>query len=84
MAQVGFTELRNTLATHLGRVERARVELVVTRQNHEGIVILPRAGWEGLRETMHLLGTPANARRLIDSVSERDAGKGSPHDIIEP
>ncbi|MEE7475599.1 type II toxin-antitoxin system prevent-host-death family antitoxin [Methylobacterium hispanicum] len=84
MAQVGFTELRNNLATHLDRVEQDRVELVVTRQNHEDMVILPRAEWEGLRETMHLLGTPANARRLIDSISELDAGKGTSHDLIEP
>jgi antitoxin YefM len=84
MAQVGFTELRNNLATHLDRVEQDRVELVVTRQNHEDLVILPRAEWEGLRETMHLLGTPANARRLLESIAELDAGKGGTHDLIEP
>ncbi len=84
MAQVGFTELRNNLATHLDRVEQDRVELVVTRQNHEDLVILPRAEWEGLRETMHLLGTPANARRLLEAIAELDAGKGGAHDLIEP
>ena len=78
MIEKSMTVLRDLQAIPDTRIP----DLLLSRA--EGIVILPRAGWEGLRETMHLLGTSANARRLIDSISERDAGKGSPHDIIEP
>ena len=84
MAHVGFTELRRNLASHLDRVESDRAELVVTRQNHEDMVILPLAELEGLRETMRLLGTPANARRLLDAVAQLDDGRGREHDLIEP
>ncbi len=83
MAHVTFTELRANMAKHFDRVESDRAELVVTRQNHEPVAILPLAELEGLRETLHLLSTPANADRLRQSVAELDAGKGRERTLIE-
>ncbi|WP_375408563.1 type II toxin-antitoxin system Phd/YefM family antitoxin [uncultured Methylobacterium sp.] len=83
MAQVGFTELRNNLATHFDRVENDWAELVVTRQNHEALVILPLAELESMRETLHLLGTPANAKRLMESVAQLDRGGSKAREPIE-
>jgi antitoxin YefM len=76
MHHVSFTELRANMAKHLDRVEADRSELVVTRQNHEPVVILPLAELEALRETLHLLSTPANAEHIRQSIAELDAGKG--------
>ena len=78
MGSVGFTELRRHLAEHLDRVE-----LVVSRRNREDLAIIPLAELESLRETMHLLGTPANAARLMASVSQLDAGGGTERPLIE-
>ena len=64
MAHITLTELRANMAKHLDKVEADRVELVVTRQNHEPVVVMPLAELEGLRETLHLLSTPANAEHL--------------------
>ncbi len=83
MSYVTFTELRNNLATHLDRVEQDRKELVVTRQNHDPVVIVSLAEWEGMKETLHLLSTPANAEQLRASIAELDAGKGLERDLIE-
>ncbi|GJE70122.1 type II toxin-antitoxin system Phd/YefM family antitoxin [Methylorubrum podarium] len=83
MGSVGFTELRRNLAEHLDRVESDRVELVVSRRNREDLAIIPLAELESLRETMHLLGTPANAARLMASVSQLDAGGGTERPLIE-
>ena len=84
MTQVTFTELRANMAKHFDRVETDRSELVVTRQNHEPVVVMPLAELEGLRETLHLLSTPANAEHILKSVAEADAGKLTEHDLIEP
>jgi antitoxin YefM len=84
MAIVSFSDLRANMASHLDRVEADRDELVVTRQNHEPLVILPLAEYQGLVETLHLLGTPANAERLQRSIAELDAGKGRTRRLIEP
>jgi antitoxin YefM len=76
MSHVSFTDLRANLATHLDKVEQDRAELVVTRQNHEPVVIVTLSEWEGMKETLHLLSTPQNARRLRAAITELDAGKG--------
>jgi antitoxin YefM len=83
MAYVTFTDLRNNLAKHLDKVEADRTELVVTRQNHDPVVIVSLADWESMKETMYLLGSPANAEHLRQSMDELEAGRGSEHDLIE-
>jgi antitoxin YefM len=84
MTHVGFGELRRNRATHFDRVEADRTALVVTRRNHEDLVILPLAEFGSLRETLHLLGTPANARRLTEGMAQLDAGGGTERDLIQP
>ncbi len=83
MGYVTLTELRANMAKHFDKLEQDRTELVVTRQNHEPVVIMPLAELEGLRETLHLLSTPANAERLRQSIAELDAGRGIERDLIE-
>jgi antitoxin YefM len=83
MGYVTLTELRANMAKHFDKVEQDRIELVVTRQNHEPVVVMPLAELEGLRETLHLLSSPANAERLRRSMAELDAGKGFERELIE-
>lgn len=83
MTYVTLTDLRANMAKHLDKLEADRTELVVTRQNHEPVVIMPLAELEGLRETLHLLSSPANAEHLRRSIAELDAGKGVERDLIE-
>lgn len=84
MPYVTFTDLRNNLASHLDKVENDRAELIVTRQGHEPVVIVSLADWEGMKETSYLLSSPANAERLLESIAELDAGKGTERDLIDP
>ena len=83
MSHVSFTELRANMAKHFDRVEADRAELVVTRQNHEPVVVMPLAELEGLRETLHLLSTPANAEHLRGSIAELDEGRGTERSLAE-
>ena len=83
MRHVTFTDLRNNLATHLDKVQDDRDELIVTRQNHDPVIILALSEWEGMKETLHLLSTPANAEHLRLSIAELDAGGGVERDLIE-
>ena len=78
MPRVTFTELHANMAQHFDRVEADRTKLVVTRKNHEPLVVMPLAELKGLRETLHLLSSPANAERLLEAIAELDAGKGRP------
>jgi antitoxin YefM len=84
MANVTLTELRANMAKHFDKVEADRVELVITRQNHEPLVVMPLAELEGLRETLHLLSSPANAEHILASIAEADAGNLMERELIEP
>ena len=83
MTHVTFTDFRAHMATHLDQIEADRAELIVTRQNHEPVAVLPLAELKGLRETLHLLSTPANAERLLRSIADADAGKLVERDLID-
>ncbi|MEX6506369.1 type II toxin-antitoxin system Phd/YefM family antitoxin [Jiella sp. M17.18] len=83
MPHVSFSELRANMASHFDRVEADRTELIVTRQNHEPVVVMALSEWEAIQETMHLLSSPANADHLLRSIAELDAGKGEHHDLVE-
>jgi antitoxin YefM len=51
-------------------------EVVITRAGHEPVVIVSLADDKSLRETAHLMGSPANARRLLDAMERLEAGRG--------
>ena len=55
----------------------------MTRQGHEPVVLMTLAELEGLRETLHILSSPANAERLNRSIAALDAGKGVERDLID-
>ena len=75
MSYVSYTALRANMASHFDQVLADRTELVVTRGNKEPVVILPLAELEGLRETLHLLSTEANAAHLRESIAALDRGE---------
>ena len=76
MGHVTFSDLRANMARHFDQVEADMSELVVTRQNHPPLVVMPLGELEALRETLHLLSTPANAQRLLRSIADLDSGRG--------
>ena len=39
--------------------------------------------YESLRETAYLLRSPANARRLLDSIDNLEHGHGTRHDLVK-
>jgi antitoxin YefM len=52
-----------------------REEVVVTRAGHEPVVTVALDDYESRKETAYLLRSPANARRLWESI-ERGGGSG--------
>jgi antitoxin YefM len=61
-----------------------RAPLTVTRQNARSVVMLSEEDYEGLMETVHLLRSPANAARLLQSMKQAEAGELARQDPIEP
>jgi antitoxin YefM len=74
MKRVSQAELRTHLGKYMDEVWRTRSPLHVTRKNGRSVVILPAQEYEGLIETLHLLGNPVKSARLFRSIAEADAG----------
>lgn len=71
---VTYSHARQNLAGLMDQVTRDREPVVVTRQGAENVVIMSQAEFDGWQETVHLLGSPANADRLHHAIAELDAG----------
>lgn len=65
-----YTELRQNLASFLNRVTDDREVLVVRRRGVRDVAIIPADELAGLMETAHLLRSPKNAERLLQSLAE--------------
>jgi antitoxin YefM len=83
VAHVSYSELRANLASYMDEVSDSRAPLVVTRQNARSVVILAEEEYEGMMETLHLLRSPANAVRLLQSIEEANAGRLTARKLID-
>jgi antitoxin YefM len=83
-SHVTYTDFRERLAAYMDQVWDSRAPLHVTRQGGRAVVVISEEEFEGWMETLHLLRSPANARRLLQSITAADAGKLDEHDLLEP
>lgn len=84
MDVISFSETRANLKTVMDRVVADHMPVVIARQKAEAVVLVSLADWNAMEETAYLLSTPTNARRLVESIAELDAGRGEAHDLIDP
>jgi antitoxin YefM len=56
---------------------------VITRAGHGPVVIVSLDDYQSLRETVYLLRSPENARRLVTSIERLEAGHGIQRDLAE-
>ena len=81
---ITYTALRENLAKVMDEVCDAGSHVIVTRQNARPVVVMSYEEFRGWEETLHLLRSPANAARLLESIAQFDAGRGIERDLIEP
>lgn len=75
MIHVSFSELRRRLAHFMDRAVDDRAPVLVTRQGHEPVVMMAQSDYDSIMETLHLLSSPANARRLDEAIADANAGR---------
>ena len=83
MQVLTYTDARANLKSVMQQVVEDHEEVVVTRKNGRPVVMMSLDAWNSIRETMHLLSTPANARALRESIAQLDAGKGVERELVE-
>lgn len=84
MRTVMFSKAREELAGLLDEVSQDRVAVEIVRRNKPSAILIDKDEYEGMLETLHLMSSPANARRLMEAIEGVNAGRVEFHDLIDP
>lgn len=83
MIAANFTEFRTKLKKYLDEVEKNQETLVIKRGSGKGTVMISLEEYNSLMETVHLLSSPKNARRLFESIQQMEKGERFEKDLKE-
>ena len=84
METISISETRANLKAVVDRVVADKAPIAITRQKGEGVVMVSASEWASIEETLYLLSSPANAKRLMEGIARLNAGEGEEHELIEP
>lgn len=79
-----YTQARTDLARLLEEVTHNRETVIIRRRGHDDVALVAADELRSLRETVHLLRSPANARRLFAALAraqERSVGPRSMEEL---
>ena len=74
------SEARKNLFSLIEQVNDDRTPIEITSRRGDA-VLLSRADYDALEETAHLLRSPANAKRLLESLQQALSGDRIEHDL---
>ena len=77
MDAINYSAALANLASVMDRVCSDHETLIITRNGEPSVVMLSLEDYQALEETIFLLRSPANARRLLAAAAELNAGKGT-------
>ncbi|HEX9786848.1 MAG TPA: type II toxin-antitoxin system prevent-host-death family antitoxin [Candidatus Binatia bacterium] len=70
MGAISFNRFRKNLSKVTEEVVENEEPLTVTRADGKDFVVVPLREFESWKETLHLLSSPKNAKRLRESMAE--------------
>lgn len=80
---ITYTSARGNLAKTMEKVCDDHSPVVITRKTAQPVVMMSLEDFEALEETAYLLRSPKSARRLLESIAELEAGKGSERELVD-
>lgn len=83
MQVVNYTDFRKNLAGNLNLVNDNGDIVVVSRSKGKNVVVMSLEDFNSIQETLHLVNSPANQKRLNEAVGEMRAGKTFRHKLNE-
>jgi len=78
-----YSRFRQNLKQFLDFVLKNKSPLFVTRVNKEDVVVLSKSDYDSMQETLYLLGSSKNIRRLTKGIKEYEEGKAIKRELIE-
>ena len=83
MEAITYTNARQNLAKTMEKVCQDHSPVIITRKKNDSVVIMSLEDYKALEETAYLLRSPKNMRRLIESLSQFENGKGTERSLID-
>jgi antitoxin YefM len=83
MIAANYSEFRNELKNYLDNVEFNNETLIIKRGSGKGTVLISLDEYNSIMETLHLLSSKKNAKRLFESIEQMKTGKRAQHKLIE-
>ena len=77
------TNARNDFFKLLDLVVENHQVYIINRREGENVALIAESDLVSLVETVYLLRSPANARRLLDAIEESKTGKIHPQSLAE-
>ena len=83
MDTITYTSARSNLAKTMEKVCDDHAPVIITRKTAQPVVMMSLEDYEALEETAYILRSPKNARRLLESIAELEAGKGAERELTD-
>jgi antitoxin YefM len=84
MEAINITELRKNMKTTLDSVVDDSKEIIIHRANQEDVVLVSLTQYNSLKETLYLLSSQKNRKRLFEGIEQVNIGKTTKIDIDAP
>jgi len=83
MDAITYSTARAKLADTMDRVCDDHEPIIITRNGQQAVVMMSLDDFKSLEETAYLLRSPKNAKRLLESIANLQAGKGTARSLAE-
>ena len=83
MEAISYTAARANFAKTMAKVCNDHSPIIITRKSEKPVIMMSLEDYEAIQETNYLLRSPANAKFLMESIAELEAGEGIERNLIE-
>ena len=83
MTTLTLSETRKNFAATMDKVTQDHTPVIITRQNHEPVVMMSLSDFKSYEETAYLMQSANNAARINKAIESLEAGKGLEKALIE-
>ena len=83
MEVLNYTEFRQNLAKNLDKVNDDAEIVIVSRSKGKNVVVMDLDEYNAMTETLHIVKSEANRKRLQDAIDEMNNGIHYTHKLIE-
>jgi antitoxin YefM len=83
MEVLNYTEFRQNLAKNLDKVNDDAEIVIVSRSKGKNVVVMDLDEYNAMTETLHIVKSETNRKRLQDAIDEMNSGSHQSHELIE-